>query len=288
MSAAAIGNSLKEARTKKALTLDEVHAKTKIHPRVLQLLEEGKFDKLPSPVFAKSFLRSYADFLCVNPDELISAYEKESEPKKDPEQILFIRSVEEKQEDSLPYKNIMMPAAIIAAAVAAVLVFSFVVPKILGAAGKGLDAKAWLSPKPDTTVDTQKSAKAAAAAAAARKAEDARKKEAQKKSAEWVRSPEQGNFPKIAKKSPLELRLRALDNVWVRVTADGKVLYQGILGRNAVETWSAKDTLELWTGNAANMFLSVNRFSIGSPGHGMIRKMVITREGVRIPSAENR
>ena len=74
----------------------------------------------------------------------------------------------------------------------------------------------------------------------------------------------------------------------MRVTGDGKVLYQGILGRNAVDTWTAKESLELWTGNAANMFLSVNRFSLGSPGRGMIRKMIITREGVRIPTPENR
>ncbi len=287
MSTAAIGNSLKESRTKKSLTLDDVHAKTKIHPRVLQLLEEGKFEKLPSPVFAKSFLRSYADFLGVNPDEILTAYEKESVVKKDPEQVIFIRSVEEKQEESLPYKNIMMPAAIIAAAVAAVMLFTFLVPKIMGAASRSFDTKAWLSKKP-AAISAQSDPKIAAAAAAAKKAAEAKKKEALRKSEEWVRSPEQSNFPKIAKKTPLELRLRALDNVWVRVTADGKVLYQGILGRNAVETWTAKESLELWTGNAANMFLSVNRFSVGSPGHGMIRKMIITREGVRIPSAENR
>ena len=45
---ASIGAVLKEARTKKSITLEDVHAKLKIHPRVLQLLEEDKFDKLPS------------------------------------------------------------------------------------------------------------------------------------------------------------------------------------------------------------------------------------------------
>ena len=63
-----IGNTLKDARNKKTLSYDEVHAKIKIHPRVLQLLEEEKFDKLPSPLFAKSFLKSYAEFLEVNPN----------------------------------------------------------------------------------------------------------------------------------------------------------------------------------------------------------------------------
>ena len=61
-----IGTVLKEARTKKSISLEDVHSKIKIHPRVLQLLEEDKFEKLPSSVFAKSFLKSYAEFLEVN------------------------------------------------------------------------------------------------------------------------------------------------------------------------------------------------------------------------------
>ena len=99
---------------------------------------------------------------------------------------------------------------------------------------------------------------------------------------------DQGNFPNIDKRSPLELQIKALDVVWVRVTADGKVLYQGILKQGTGESWSGQDSLEIWTGNAANMFLTLNKTPIGSPGKGMIKKMIITREGVRIPSPENR
>ena len=57
-----IGNALKEAREKKSISLDDVHTRVKIHPRVLQLLEEDRFDKLPSPLFAKSFSASLINF----------------------------------------------------------------------------------------------------------------------------------------------------------------------------------------------------------------------------------
>ena len=84
-----IGSVLKEARVKRSVSLEEVQLKTKIHPTVLQLLEEDKFDRLPSPLFVKSFLKTYAEFLEIKPDELIAAYEREKH--RDPEQILFIR-----------------------------------------------------------------------------------------------------------------------------------------------------------------------------------------------------
>lgn len=282
MSAAVIGNILKEARNKKSISLDEVHAKIKIHPRVIQLLEEGKFEKLPSPLFAKSFLKSYAEFLGVNPDEVLDAYGKESdEIKKEPDQVLFIKSVDEKKELDWAQSNAVKMTMLIAAVILGGLFLSYAVKH----------APVWfekIKASGAKTLFPARAAEPARAPAKTQAAQETKKKEAAARSEEWVRSVEQGNFPKVSKKTPLELRLRALDNVWVRITGDGKTLYQGILGRNAVETWAAKDTLEIWTGNAANMFLSVNRTSLGSPGRGMIRKMIITREGVRIPSPENR
>lgn len=287
MTATTIGNTLKESRTKKSLTLDEVHAKIKIHPRVLQLLEEGKFDKLPSPLFAKSFLKSYADFLGVNAEEVIDAYEKTSGPAEKEsaeQQVLFIKTVDERKEEAYAHKNIFNAVILVVSIVVGVFLLAMAVGRVneMIKQKKFSSPLSWTSPKPAPKAAAKEVKPAAASPAAAPAAA------AVKKSAEWVRSPEEGNFPKLSKKATLELRLRALDNVWVRVTGDGKVLYQGILGRNAVETWTAKEALEIWTGNAANMFLSVNRFSIGSPGRGMIRKMIITREGVRIPTPENR
>ena len=282
MSTAVIGNVLKEARTKKSLSLDEVHAKIKIHPRVLQLLEEGKFEKLPSPLFAKSFLRSYAEFLGVNPEEVMDAYGKEGESvRKEPEQVLFIKTVDERKEENWAQKNIVKTVVFIAVLVIGGLLISFVF-KHASAWTRNIKLSnpiAGLAPKTGKAQPNRVSVKTAVAETSIKEV---------KKNEEFVRSFELGNFPKISKKTALELRLRALDNVWVRVNADGKIMYQGILGRNAVDTWTAKNGFEIWTGNAANMFLSVNRSSLGSPGKGMVRKMIITREGVRIAASENR
>src|SRR3989338_7578241 len=90
-----IRNLIREARSKKSISLEEVHSRIKIHPRVLQLLEEDKFEKLPSPLFVKSFLKSYAEFLEVNPEDLVQAYDKEG--RKEPAQVLYLKTAAERE-----------------------------------------------------------------------------------------------------------------------------------------------------------------------------------------------
>ena len=264
-----IGGALKEARSKKTLSLEEVHAKIKIHPRVLQLLEEEKFDKLPSPLFAKSFLKSYAEFLEVNPDEVIQAYERSG--AKDPEQTIYIKPAEAKG-GSFDFQKILLilPLFLIGVFMFAAAFHYFSKPK-----------------KPAVVVKSARAGRSPRALAEAPK--PAPKSEAPKKiSDDWLRSAEAGNFPAIDKKTPIDLELKAADAVWVAVTVDGKVLFQGILKKGAVEKWAANDAIEIWTGNASNMLLSVNKTSIGSPGKGTIRRMQFTRDGVRILPKESR
>src|SRR5579885_1190566 len=56
------------------------------HPRHLDALESDRFGDLPGPVYAKGFLRNYATYLGLSPDELIQelvaarAFAGEGEP----------------------------------------------------------------------------------------------------------------------------------------------------------------------------------------------------------------
>ncbi len=265
---ATIGATLKDARTKKAVSLDDVHAKIKIHPRVLQLLEEDKFEKLPSPLFAKSFLKSYAEFLELNTDSLIEIYDREKQ--KEPDQVLFIRPADP---TASHHKNIKVePKKIlgIVLAVAALALFLAGVPQ----KAVGLWA---MKMKPAKTVKKEKKEDAQPAQAVA----------IPENKADWLNSVALGNFPKISKKTPLDLEIKALDAVWVHITGDGSVLFQGILKKGNSGKYSAKDMLEVWTGNAANMSLSLNKSPLGSPGKGFVKKMQISREGIRVAQASS-
>lgn len=266
-----IGATLKEARAKKEITLDDVHAKLKIHPRVLQLLEEEKFDKLPSPLFAKSFLRSYAQFLEVNADEIIASYEKEKRAPE-PEQKMYIKPVD------------MSGARKIPATWWAVGVFGALVLIVaMSAPTKQLSAWASKLKLPEIKIQ-KKNTPAKERKAVERKTEEVRPTAVESAST-WINSVKLGNFPKLNKKNPLELQIKAIDAVWIHVTSDGKVLFQGVLKKGGGDVWQAKNAIEIWTGNASNMSLTLNKNQIGSPGKGVVKKMIISHEGIRIASA---
>ena len=58
-----IGASLREARTRRGLSLDDVTSGLRIRERYVTALEEERWELLPGEAYAKSFLRMYAEFL---------------------------------------------------------------------------------------------------------------------------------------------------------------------------------------------------------------------------------
>ena len=58
-----IGEKLKSARERKALTIDQVQKDTKIHSTVLRALEEGRCDEILTPTYVKRFLNKYSHHL---------------------------------------------------------------------------------------------------------------------------------------------------------------------------------------------------------------------------------
>jgi hypothetical protein len=58
-----IGNSLREARTRRGIEFAQAEQATKIRGKYLRALEEERFDLLPSETYVKGFLRAYAEYL---------------------------------------------------------------------------------------------------------------------------------------------------------------------------------------------------------------------------------
>jgi cytoskeleton protein RodZ len=68
------GSYLKAERELRGVTLEELHAKTRIPLHYLQALEKNLFDELPEEVFIRAYIRSFAKVIGANEDEMLSAY----------------------------------------------------------------------------------------------------------------------------------------------------------------------------------------------------------------------
>jgi cytoskeleton protein RodZ len=87
-----IGDSLREARGRQGLDLDEVEAATLIRARYLDALEHEQFEVLPTGAYRRSFLREYAGFLGLDGDLLVDEYQlrfeaEEPEPEPPPRRL---------------------------------------------------------------------------------------------------------------------------------------------------------------------------------------------------------
>jgi cytoskeleton protein RodZ len=69
-----IGETLREARMRQRLDIADVEQRTKIRAKYLRALENEEFGMLPGPTFVKTFLRTYAEMLGLDPHVLVEAY----------------------------------------------------------------------------------------------------------------------------------------------------------------------------------------------------------------------
>src|SRR5438309_9446213 len=74
-----IGATLREARMRAKIDINEVEARTKIRAKYLRAIENEEWDLLPGTVYAKSFLRTYGDFLGLDSRMLLDEFKRQYE-----------------------------------------------------------------------------------------------------------------------------------------------------------------------------------------------------------------
>lgn len=82
-----IGDTLREARMRQHLDIADVEARTKIRAKYLRALENEEFGMLPGPTFVKTFLRTYAEALGLDPQVLVEEYRATYESREEAEQL---------------------------------------------------------------------------------------------------------------------------------------------------------------------------------------------------------
>jgi hypothetical protein len=82
-----VGKALREARERRKLGLSEVEEATKIRSRFLGALEDEEWQRLPGDAYARSFIRTYADFLGLDGEAMAERQRRLSGALRPSEQV---------------------------------------------------------------------------------------------------------------------------------------------------------------------------------------------------------
>jgi len=236
-----IGETFKQARKERGLSLEEIAEKTKIRRRYLEAIEEENFRLLPGRVYVKGFLRSYAKFLGLNPEPLVALYE-ERYPGEQPAAVAAEVPVRKEKKVHSRGKPLIY---VFLAAVLCLVAFGLY---------------AWRtgtlsSPAPD---DAQASRNA-----------DGRDLPEQ-----VYAPPDQPLFPPVspglednAPPQGISLVLDVVqDSCWMRVVVDGETKFEGELTARQTRTFSGKERIKVKLGNAGVVQVQVNGRYLGYLG----------------------
>jgi cytoskeleton protein RodZ len=80
-----IGDTLREARVRRDMSIKDAEDALKIRSKYLQALEEEDFEVIPGPTYVKAFLRTYSAWLDLDPEQMIGEYVSRWEPAQDPQ-----------------------------------------------------------------------------------------------------------------------------------------------------------------------------------------------------------
>jgi cytoskeleton protein RodZ len=85
VTSARVASALRQAREARGLTLSDAASATRIWDRYLQALEDGApLEEFPAPIYARSFLRAYAEFLGLETEIMVNRFDEDHPAGGDP------------------------------------------------------------------------------------------------------------------------------------------------------------------------------------------------------------
>jgi cytoskeleton protein RodZ len=110
--AATIGALLRETREQYGTTVEQIGAALRIRPVFLQAIEDDRYDRLPGPVYALGFVRTYADYLGLDGEAVAQRFKSEAAGLETKPDLSFPMPLSER---SMPGGALLLVALIVAA-----------------------------------------------------------------------------------------------------------------------------------------------------------------------------
>lgn len=230
-----IGEILKNERTSRGLSLQEVNDATRITVQNLTALEEDRFDYFPNRVYARAFLRDYANFLGLDSATLLDRYEDGFSHGEGEAEAAPVKS------SGSAWKVIgyVFFGLLVLAAMAVAVYFGSKYndkdrepTKVVTRSPEGDDGDVATLPKPSTGGE-----------AVVDKPETT------------TPEPEPQPAPVVDK---VILDVTAVDTVWMRVKADGQVVFIGDFAKGTTKTFEGAKSVNIRLGKAGAVQLKLN------------------------------
>lgn len=110
---ARLGDALRTQRERMGITLEQAAEDTRIRDKFLRALESGDYQTLPGVVYTKGFLRNYADYLGLDPDQLIAQLQAERGSSDGPRSFEPMRPIMRRSVILTP--AVLVPLSVLAA-----------------------------------------------------------------------------------------------------------------------------------------------------------------------------
>ena len=318
---ASFGESLRREREMRGVSLEEISATTKINIRFLQALEAEDFAKLPGGIFTRSFLRAYAGYLGLDTERILVEYQLVAPPPVEGISNFNKISLPPARRGFLARFVPLLIAASLLATGYMLYRYSHRTPEIAASVAVTAPASSPPAPAAQSAAASPSSATTTGAQDATNSAAQPDKTSSPRnESLTGAEQPPSGGQPNLntptatgaattglesapgnrgepssatpasltaasrGGEGDLVLEVATTERAWVAVDADGKTIFQRTLDPNEVRTFTAKDSFEVWTGNAQGTVLTLNGTRQKSLGReGEIKRVRLTRDGLQQP-----
>jgi cytoskeleton protein RodZ len=255
---------LKAIRETRGLSLQAIFDATRVGLDYLTAVENGDYHRLPPPVYARNFIRKYAQAIAVDDKPILDRYEKHLESLKPPQEGTEVRKPW--PEADRRYRFLFMSLA--AVIVAGILVSALF---LYDQAGKPPSAAPAVEPPP---------AKVMPAPVPAETVPDPPAPTSTVERAPVPASVEKPILPSAATGKMYNLIIEARELTWIRITEDRNPSYQALLKPGDRMERMASDFFQLDIGNAGGINLTFQGKPLGSLGkQGQIIHMRLPEKG---------
>lgn len=258
-----LGERLRVAREAQGIAVSQAAADTRILARYIIALEEGDYQYLPGDVYARGFIRNYANYLGLAADELVELY-RVDRGVTDPIKIVSATSAPR-------IRGLFVPSFFgVFFVVLALIVVSYLVLNLTNSLGTRRVADAPVAtaaptPQPLPTWAIEPTNVPQLAAVPTSASVPAAPAPTDQVAGGTVPTPGEA-----AQTAPIMASVRIAPGdhrgSWIRITVDRTVIFEGVMDAASTRDFAAQTNVKIRVGNAGVVFVTINGVEQGPLG----------------------